>query len=82
MNKPHTFSRLPFVTADGVTRFCVGGAITADASVDFQLAVESATDLAKLPACADCAGELYWAEPTYGPGARRCVKCGSVFLVK
>ena len=82
MNEPHTFSRLPFNSGDGTTRFCVAGDITTDASLDFQVPVESATDLTKLPACADCSGELYWAEPTYGLGARRCVQCGSVFLVK
>lgn len=81
MNKPYSLRRLPFNTGDGTTRFCVSGEMTAEASIDFQLHVESISDPAKLPVCADCSGELYWAEPTYGPGARRCVQCGSVYVV-
>jgi hypothetical protein len=48
---------------------------------DFRVAIESLTDMHKLPFCPDCFGELGWAEPVYGPGARQCMQCGSVFLV-
>ena len=82
MNNQHLLSRLPFKDGAGVTRFCVSGEMTEDVGVDFQVNVESNMDLAKLPVCADCSGELYFAEPTYGAGARRCVQCGSVFWVR
>ena len=35
---------------------------------DFRVAIESLTDMHKLPFCPDCFGELGWAEPVYGPG--------------
>lgn len=81
MKTPRTLCRFPFNAGDGTIRYCVMGEITADSDVDFAVAIDSIADVAKLPACADCAGELYWAEPTYGAGARRCVQCGSVYLV-
>jgi hypothetical protein len=81
MKNQHALRRLPFNAGDGSTRYCVMGEMTADASVDFQVPIDSVTDPTKLPMCADCSGELYWAEPTYGPGARRCVQCGSVYVV-
>ena len=57
------------------------GEMTDDPDVDFQVAIESLTDMCKLPFCVDCFGELGWAEPVYGLGARQCMQCASVFLV-
>jgi hypothetical protein len=42
--------------------------MTNDPDVDFQVAIESLTDMRKLPFCADCFGELGWAELIYGSG--------------
>jgi hypothetical protein len=57
------------------------GEMTDDSNVDFQAAIESLTDIRKLPFCPDCFGELGWAELIYGSGARQCMQCSSVFLV-
>jgi hypothetical protein len=57
------------------------GEMTDDSDVDFQVAIESLTDMRKLPFCADCFGEFGWAELVYGSVARQCMQCGSVFLV-
>ena len=77
----HQLCRLPFNSEDGITRYRVMGELTSDTTVDFKLALESATDLQQLPFCADCMGELGWAELLYGPGARQCMQCGSVYVV-
>ena len=74
--------RLPFRVGDGCTKYRVMGEMTDDPDMDFQVAIESPTDKRKLPFCADCFGELSWAEPVYGVGARQCAQCGSVFQVR
>jgi hypothetical protein len=81
MNKQRYLCRFPFRSGDGSTRYRVMGEMTEDPDVDFQVAIESLTDMRKLPFCSDCFGELGWAEPVYGSGARQCMQCGSVFLV-
>jgi DNA-directed RNA polymerase subunit RPC12/RpoP len=73
--------RFPFNSGDGITRYRVMGDVTAAADVDFQVDIESLTDMRKLPFCADCSGELASAELIYGSGARKCMHCGSVYLV-
>lgn len=73
--------RLPFRAGDRSTKYRVMGKMTDDPDVDFQVAIESLTDMRKLPFCADCFGELGWAEPVYGVGARQCAQCSSVFQV-
>lgn len=82
MNKGFVFSRFPFPSQEAPQKFCVEGAFTDDLSADFQHPVESATNLAKLPACPDCHGVLASGELVYGLGARKCMQCGSVFLVR
>jgi hypothetical protein len=57
------------------------GEMTDNSDVDFQVTIESLTDIRQLPFCADCFGELGWAELIYGSGARQCMQCSSVFLV-
>lgn len=54
MNKQHYLCRLPFRSADGSPRYRVMGELTDDADVDFQVPIESLTDMRKLPFCADC----------------------------
>jgi hypothetical protein len=73
--------RFPFRSGDGSTRYRVMGEMTEDPDVDFQVAIESLTDMSKLPFCSDCFGELGWVEPVYGSGARQCMQCSSVYLV-
>ena len=81
MKNQHFLCRLPFNSGDGVTRFCVTGEMTTDLTEDFKVAIESSADIGKLPFCADCSGELASGELVYGIGARKCMQCGSVFLV-
>lgn len=73
MENKYYLSRLPFNSGDGVTRFCVMGKMTEDLAEDFKLAIESPTDMSKLPFCADCSGELASGELVYGVGARKCM---------
>ncbi len=84
MNKNLYFSRLPFCSHDGQVRYCVAGQMV-DAGDEHDLKTliedEARTVLSKLPFCADCLGTLAWAEDLYGDGARRCMQCGSVYVV-
>lgn len=79
--KQYYLSRLPFNSGDCVTRLCVEGEMTTDLTQDFKLAITSSTDYSKLPVCADCSSELSSGELVYGTGARKCMQCGSVFVV-
>jgi hypothetical protein len=81
MKNQYYLTRLPFNSGDGVTRFYVEGEMTTDLTVDFKVAVESPSDVNKLPFCADCSGVLVSGELVYGAGARKCMQCGSVYLV-
>jgi hypothetical protein len=54
MNNQHHLCRLPFRSGDGTARYYVMGEMTDDPDVDFQVAIESLTDMCKLPFCADC----------------------------
>lgn len=81
MKNQYYLCRLPFNSGDGVTRFCVMGEMTTDLTEDFKVAVEAPEDVKKLPICADCSGELASGELVYGAGARKCMHCGSVYLV-
>jgi len=81
MKNQHYLRRFPFRAGDGSTQYRVMGDMTNDPDMDFQVAIESPTDMRKLPFCADCSGELASGELVYGAGARKCMQCGSVFLV-
>jgi|NGEPerStandDraft_6_1074524.scaffolds.fasta_scaffold577095_1 hypothetical protein len=81
MKNRHYLCRLPFNSGDGKTRFCVSGEMTDDLAEDFRVAIESPSDLGKLPFCADCYGELASSELVHGAGARKCMQCGSVYVV-
>ena len=73
-------TRLPFKSGDGVTRYCVEGAMTDDASADGVYAVPTPDGQTAPTYCVDCMGDLGCAEQVYGQGAQKCMKCGSVFL--
>lgn len=81
MNCKPYLCRLPFRSGDGSTQFLIMGQMVNDPDEDFRSELESGADMSKLPFCVDCCGELVWAEPVYGIGARKCMQCGSVFQV-
>jgi hypothetical protein len=70
-------TRFPFDSGDGVMRYRIMGEL-----IDDDVAFAMPVDKDHLPPCIDCFGELGWSEPVYGKGARQCMQCGSVFLVK
>ena len=82
MQNHFQLQRLPFPPTDGRIRYRVMGEMTDDPDVEISVAVESLTDMNKLPACVDCWGDLGWAEVVYGVGARQCMQCGSVYVVE
>jgi hypothetical protein len=73
-------TRLPFKSGDGVTRYCVEGAMTDDASADGVYAVPTPDGQTAPTYCVDCMGDLGCGELVYGAGAQKCMQCGSVFL--
>ena len=73
-------TRLPFKAADGVTRFCVAGVMTDDAPADDVYAVPTPHGQVAPTYCVDCQGEPGGHLGIYGPGAHKCMQCGSVFL--
>jgi hypothetical protein len=76
--------RLPFRSGDGSIRYSVMGEMIDEYDehdMKTPVANEALTDTNKLPFCVDCLGALGWAEAVYGLGARKCMHCGSVFLV-
>ncbi len=81
MNQTY-LTRLPFPADDGSTRYCVAGVMTNDPDADFKWAVDSPEGKAAPTYCVDCMGELGAAELVYGPSAKKCMQCGSVFLVR
>ncbi|WP_394756638.1 hypothetical protein [Rhodoferax sp.] len=74
-------TRLPFTADDGTTRYCVAGSMTDDADADFKWTVDTPAGKVAPIYCVDCLGELGAAELVYGPGAQKCMRCGSVFLL-
>ncbi len=81
MHKQSHLTRLPFNAGDGITRFCVEGSMTDDPAANAVFAIESPTGAVAPTYCVDCLGDLGCAEQVYGPGAQKCMQCGSVFLV-
>ncbi|MFZ3160694.1 MAG: hypothetical protein WA134_11035 [Rhodoferax sp.] len=75
-------TRLPFPSDNGSARYCVAGSMTHDADANFQWTVDSPEGKVAPTYCVDCLGELGGAELVYGPGALKCMGCGSVFLVR
>ena len=72
-------TRLPFPQDNGATRYCVAGVTTDDA--DFKWTVDSPEGEVAPTYCVDCMGELGAFEQVYGPGAQKCMQCGSIFLL-
>ncbi|MDD3934897.1 hypothetical protein [Rhodoferax sp.] len=63
----------------GKHRFCVAGVMTDEPDADDQWSVDTATGSVAPAYCVDCLGDLGQAEQVYGPGALKCMQCGSVF---
>lgn len=75
-------TRLPFPADNGTTRYCVAGDMTDDPDADFKWTLDSPEGKVAPTYCVDCLGELGAVEQVYGPGAQKCMQCGSVFLLQ
>lgn len=73
-------TRLPINSGDGVTRYCIEGVMTDDPGADGVYSVPTPSGPVSPGYCVDCFGELGGSLGVYGPGAEKCMRCGSVFL--
>jgi hypothetical protein len=86
MSEPSTpsgsyLTRLPFPGDNGAKRYCIEGVMTDDPSGDGVFYVPTPSGSASPGYCVDCFGELGGNLGIYGPGAEKCMRCGSVFLL-
>ncbi len=73
-------TRLPFPGDNGAKRYCIEGVMTDDSSDDGVYYVPTPSGPVSPGYCVDCNGELGGSLGIYGPGAEKCMQCGSVFL--
>jgi len=55
--------------------------MTDKADADFKWTVDSSAGKVAPTYCVNSLGELGAFEQVYGPGAQKCMQCGSVFLI-